>query len=594
MSGHSERATAESSSCEGESGHMAESSPTTPGQGLSRTDSDNESIGGQRNEMSRKSLMIAIPALSVCLFVSFLDQTSVATATPAISGDLNTGAATSWVGASFLIASTSFQLINGRLSDLFGRKNLLLVCLALMGIGDLACGFSKTKVQLFVFRSIAGVGGGGINSLAMIIVSDITTLRNRGTYQGVLGAIIALANGVGPFLGGALVESVTWRWVFWLIPIVCAPTTAVIWFFLPLKHQKGGHVEKIKKIDYGGVILNIASTLLVLVPLSGGGVTYSWKSAFLISTLTIGVLLGVLFVLYEWKLATLPIMPLRLYKAPHCSALYAQSFLTGLAYFGNLFYLPIYFQSVLKYSALVSGALILPVIITTSIGSIVSGQYMNLTGRYRALILTGFSLWTLGNGLMLLFGRHTGPGPLVGISIVQGAGIGLTLQPTLVAMYANSRNDDRAVVTGLRNFIRTIGGAFGLVISGAILSNTLRNDLSASGLVSNDIITQLTSSIYVLDHLHLSQEAEDEILQTYMNGLHFIFAFFVACSGLSLLLTAFVGNTNMKAQKTSQVIKSDGQASDIGQVEKGPVVSDRLEVDASENRTNSPQSDEQP
>jgi Na+/melibiose symporter-like transporter len=147
-------------------------------------DSDAESIGGQRNTMSSKRLMVAIPALSVCLFVSFVDQTSVSTATPAIAGDLATGTATSWIGTSFLIASTAFQLITGRLSDIFGRKNLLLICLALMGLGDLGCGFAQTADQLFALRSIAGIGGGGINSLVMIIVSDITTLQNRGKYQG--------------------------------------------------------------------------------------------------------------------------------------------------------------------------------------------------------------------------------------------------------------------------------------------------------------------------------------------------------------------------------------------------------------------------
>lgn len=408
--------------------------------------------------------------------------------------------------------------------------------------------------------------------------------------KGILGAIIALANGVGPFLGGALVESATWRWTFWLIPIMCAPTAAVIWFFLPLKQRPGAYVQKIKRIDYGGVALNIASTLLVLIPLSGGGVTYSWKSPFLVSSLTIGVLLGVLFVLYEWKLARLPIMPLRLFRAPYCGALYAQSFLTGLAYFGNLFYLPIYFQSVLKYSALVSGALILPVIITTSVGSIVSGQYMNRIGRYRLCILTGFSLWTLGNGLMLSFRRRTSLGPLIVILIVQGAGTGLTLQPTLVALYANSRSEDRAVTTGLRNFIRTIGGAFGLVISGAILSNTLRRDLSVSGLVSMDTVAQLTSSTYVLDHLDISEEVRNIILDTYMSGLHFIFAFFIACSGLSLLLTAFVGNTSLKAPKDPEVSRSDSQVlevqtTNIGQVEKGLMVRERPDADGSEKST---------
>ena len=147
-------------------------------------DSDAASIGGQRNTMTSTQLRIVIPALSVCLFVSFIDQTSVSTATPAIAGDLNTGTATSWIGTSFLIASTAFQLINGRLSDIFGRKNLLLVSLCLMALGDLGCGFAQTDVQLFVLRAIAGIGGGGINSLVMIIVSDITTLQNRGKYQG--------------------------------------------------------------------------------------------------------------------------------------------------------------------------------------------------------------------------------------------------------------------------------------------------------------------------------------------------------------------------------------------------------------------------
>lgn len=166
---------------EADGGAAKEAPPADPEAG---DRSDAESVGGQRNTMSTKRLMLAVPALSICLFVSFIDQTSVSTATPAIAQELNTGTSTSWVGASFLIASTSFQLINGRLSDIFGRKNLLLICLALMGLGDLACGFAQTAEQLFGFRSVAGVGGGGVNSLVMIIVSDITTLENRGTYQG--------------------------------------------------------------------------------------------------------------------------------------------------------------------------------------------------------------------------------------------------------------------------------------------------------------------------------------------------------------------------------------------------------------------------
>jgi MFS family permease len=361
-----------------------------------------------------------------------------------------------------------------------------------------------------------------------------------------------LGNGVGPFLGGAVVEGATWRWVFWMIPIMTLPTSLVLVFFLPLKHRSGDYIEKMKKIDYGGIFLNIASTLLLLVPLSGGGVTYAWSSPFFVGATVAGAVLSILFVAYEWKLVALPIMPLRLYHAPHCWALYLQSFLTGLAYFGNFFYLPIYFQSILRYSPLASGALILPIVVTTSFASIASGQYMTRVGSYMHCILIGFALWSIGNGLTLLFDRNTNLEVLIAVLIVEGTGIGLTLQPTLVGMYANSRTEDRAVTTGLRNFIRTIGGAFGLVVSGVILSNTLRKDLISESFVSDKLITDLTSSTYALDNLNLTQAQQDQILDVYMLGLRYIFIFYLTCSGSSLILTYWVGNTSLKAPKTRE------------------------------------------
>ncbi|KAJ4982718.1 major facilitator superfamily transporter [Stagonosporopsis vannaccii] len=566
------------------SSSIADHPPSTPTMRTDDCDSDDDtrSISGQRNTMSERQLRIAIPTLSICLFVSFVDQTSVSTATPAIAGDLNTGTATPWIGTSFLISSTAFQLINGRLSDIFGRKGLLLLCLALLALGDLGCGFAQTAEQLFVLRAIAGIGGGGINSLVMIIVSDITTLQNRGKYQGEqslplqfvwvpysstgwLGAVIALGNGIGPFLGGAVVEGGSWRWVFWMIPIMTLPTAVVLSSFLPVKHTSSATMEKLRKIDYGGILLNISSTLLLLIPLSGGGVTYAWSSGFFISTTATGVVLTALFVIYEWKLAPLPIMPLRLYGAPHCWALYLQSFLTGLAYFGNFFYLPIYFQSILRLKALSSGALILPIVITTSFASIASGQYMTRSGSYMHCIWVGFVFWTTGNGLTLLFNQNTSLGLIVVILIVEGVGIGLTLQPTLVGMYANSRTEDRAVTTGLRNFIRTIGGAFGLVVSGVILSNTLRERLRNESFISDRLLIVLTSSTYALNELNFTRDQQNQVLGVYMLGLRYIFVFFTVCSGLSLLLTFWVGNTSLKTVKN---IQEDEEAGEWNSAEK--------------------------
>ncbi|KAF2113163.1 major facilitator superfamily transporter [Lophiotrema nucula] len=510
------------------------------------------SIGNQRNVLSAKRLFIAIPALSVALFVSFVDTTSVATSIPSISADLNTGTATSWIGSSFLVASTAFQLVNGRLSDIFGRKNCLLLCLALLGIGDIGCGFSQSKEMLFVFRSVAGIGGGGVNSLAMIIISDLTTLENRGKWQGIYGAIIALANGTGSFIGGALVDSATWRWVFWIVPMLALPAAVLIFFVLPLKYEKGNYGEKVKKIDYGGIALNMAAVLLVMIPLSGGGVQYAWNSSLVIAMLTVGSCTAVAFVLYEWKIAPIPIMPIRLVQYKYCPALYIQNFFTGLCFYGNFFYLPIYFQSVLGYSALESGALLLAVIIPTSITSISSGQFMSRTGRYLWIVVLGMAVWAIGTGLKCAFHQTAKVHHIVLVLIVEGLGIGMTLQPTLVAILSNSNDSDRAVATGLRNFMRTIGGAFGLIISGAILSNTLSSRLGHLPFITGDILKSLTSSTYSLDSLSFTKEEKQVVLDSYMDGISYIYILYAASTSTNLILCLWIGNTSLKAKRPTE------------------------------------------
>ncbi|KAH8880427.1 MFS general substrate transporter [Thozetella sp. PMI_491] len=514
--------------------------------------SDAASIGNQRTVMPKSRLLVAFPALSVALFVSFIDQTGVSTSIPAVSAELHTGSSTAWIGASFLIAATAFQLINGRLSDIFGRKNCLLVCLGLLAVGDILSGFAKTPAQLFAYRAVAGIGGGGVNSLAMIIVSDITSFKDRGKYMGIIGAVVALANGIGPFIGGALVGSASWRWVFWLVPMLAAPAFITIYLFLPLKYDRGNYAEKVKKVDYGGIVLNLAAVLLILIPLSGAGITYAWNSPQLIAMITVGGVLAIAFVLYEWKVAPVPIMPLRLLQAPHCSWMYLQSLFGGACFYGNFFYMPIYFQSVHGYTPLQSGALILPLIVTTSMFSVMSGQFMARVGRYMPLVAAGFGLWTVGTGLKCMFKMSTSIGTVVGVLVIEGAGVGMTLQPTLIGILANSRSEDRAVCTGLRNFGRTVGGGFGLILSGAILSNTLRNQLSSLPFVTETMISGLTSSAYSLDSLGLTDDQKVQVLAVYMNGLHYIFIFYCALIGMNFIMTLGVGNTRTYAKKPKE------------------------------------------
>ncbi|KAI4595301.1 hypothetical protein KJ359_006975 [Pestalotiopsis sp. 9143b] len=505
-----------------------EATSHTPGTATGDDDSDTKSvaasIGNQREPLPKSRLLIAFPTLCTALFVSFFDQTSVSTSIPAISADLATGQATSWIGGSFLISSTAFQLFGPRLSDLFGRKNVLLASLALLGLGDLLCGFAKTAAQLFAFRAVAGIGGGGVTSIVLIIVSDITTLENRGKYQGIIGAVLAVANGIGPFIGGAVIERATWRWVFWIVPMLAIPAALVIWFALPLRYDSGNHMEKVKKIDFGGILLSLASAVLILVPLSGGGISYAWDSATFIAMFIVGVLMWIAFVLYEWRWAKIPIMPF------------------------------------LGHSPLVSGALFLPVTVLTALASISGGQFMSRVFLYMPCVVLGFFLWTLTNGLTCMFDRHTGIGTLIPILAVEGYGLGLTLQPTLVGLLANSRTDDRAVCTGLRNFVRTVGGAFGLIVSGAILSNTLSSRLEGLPFITDEMLGSLTSSTYAAGSLGLTAEQQGIILAAYMDGLRYSFIFYTACTGVALILCLGIGNTRLDKGKKTKKIDEESQS----------------------------------
>jgi MFS family permease len=336
--------------------------------------------------------------------------------------------------------------------------------------------------------------------------------------------------------------------------MLAAPAALLIFLFLPLKYEKGNHKDKVRKIDYGGIILNLAAVLLILIPLSGGGVQYSWNSPMVIAMLTVGGCTAIAFVLYEWKLAKVPIMPVRLVKYPYCWSLYVQNFFTGMCFFGNFFYLPIYFQSVLGLSALISGALLLPLIMATSFTGIVSGQIMSRSGRYLWIIVSGFAVWTLGAGLKCAFNRKTKIWHIVLVLLVEGMGIGNILQSTLVAILANGSNSDRAVATGLRNFIRTIGGAFGLIISGAILANTLDSRLSHLPFMTKDILQNLTSSTFSLTKLGFSTEEMDLVLDSYIVGIRYIYIMYAASAGVNLVLCAWIGNTDLKA-KAPVVVK---------------------------------------
>jgi MFS family permease len=341
-----------------------------------------------------------------------MDQNGISVTLPTIARDLGAQDTISWAGTSSLIANTMFTVLYGRLSDIFGRKVVYISALVLLCIADLLCGLSQSPAMFYVFRGLAGVAGGGVASLTMIIVSDVVTLEQRGKYQGILGASLGVGNILGPFIAAAFIERSTWRGFFWLISPLAAISAIVGYFLIPNNAQKDEFRKNLYRIDWFGVLASSIGIIFVLIPVSGGGSYFPWDSPMVIAMLVIGGCAFVAFALIEWKVATLPMLPGMLrhffrsewhtdstivvfFKSKVVTALFLQSFLLGAVYQAYLYYLPLYYQNARGWSPIVSAALTSPMVACQAIASICSGQYISRLKRYGEIIWMGFGLWTL-------------------------------------------------------------------------------------------------------------------------------------------------------------------------------------------------------
>ncbi|CAK7236221.1 hypothetical protein SBRCBS47491_009563 [Sporothrix bragantina] len=503
-----------------------------------------KSLVDQTNVLAVPKLIAVFCALSLGLLTSLLDQNGVSTALPAIAADLNAQDTISWAGTSSLIANTTFQMLYGRLSDIFGRKGVFLTAIFLLVIADIACSRAHSAAVFYVFRGVAGVATGGVTNVAMIIVSDVVTLEQRGTYQGILGAMVGVANAVGPFIAAACVERLSWRAFFYILAPLAAAVCVSSFFLVPAAPMAPGTTTKqrlvagVKNIDVLGTLTSSAAVIFLLIPISGGGAYYSWNSPMVISMLVLGGVCLALFVVAELRVARLPMMPLSLFHNRAIVVMLVQNFLFGAVYQSSLYYVPLYLQNAHQYSAVVSAAVTAGLVAMQTLFSILSGLYISWRKRYIEVLWLGFTVWTLGAGLTLLYNRHTSPGILIVPLLLSGIGIGCIFQPTLVALQAHAPKPLRAVIISNRNFFRSAGGACGLAISAAVLQAVLRSHLPTE-------YKYLASQTYSLpeDLPALDSEA---ILDAYMAGSHAAFILQVPLIALCLFGTFFIKDSGLR------------------------------------------------
>ncbi|RMZ67950.1 mfs transporter [Pyrenophora seminiperda CCB06] len=501
-------------------------------------------IFDQTNLLGRKQLITVVAVLACCQFICFTEQTGIGVALPAIGRDLDAEDTISWAATSALISNTIFQVLYGRLSDLFGRKPTLLSAISLLVVSNILCGLAQNDIMLYVFRGVSGVANGGVASLTAMIVSDICTLAERGKYQGIIGAAVGVGNMVGPFIAAGFVEKNTWRGFFLDRESNCCYMRG-----LPTSRNqpKLDYKQVMKSIDFGGIFSGSLGLILILIPVAGGGDYFEWDSPMVIGMLTSGGVCMVAFIYIERNVALLPMMPLSLFTNPPVAIMLGQNFLLGMVAYSQTFYLPLFFQNARRLSPVHSACLMLPLAGFQATASVLSGQYVSRRKRYAEVLWSGFFLWTLGAGLTCMFNADTPFYTMIIILIVTGIGIGLVFQPILTALQAHSPKSQRAIVISSRNFIRSLGGAVGLAVSAAVLQHSLYKAMPVE-------FRNISSSYDTPDFETLGPKDTRAIVEAYATGSRTVFIMNVPLIAVCLVGCFFIKNVGLHQGDQVQTI----------------------------------------
>lgn len=432
-----------------------------------------------------------LTALAVVMLLSALDQTIVSTAMPRIIEQLHGLSMYAWVTTAYMLASTVSVPIYGKLSDLYGRKPILVIGVILFLIGSVLCGLSGEfgdlpivgdgMMQLVVFRALQGLGGGALMTVSFAVIADLYPPRERGKLFGLFGSVFGLATVIGPFIGGFFTDHGTvtlfdhevagWRWVFYVnLPLGLVALFMLLYRMPPLKHKGTG------KVDYVGAALVVLTFTPLLLGLTLGGTAYPWDSPNIIGLFALSIVSFCVFLYVETRTAE-PILSIQLFRIKTFRAAIMASFVVSMAFLGVVMFMPLYMQVVQGISATQSGTSLLPLMGGLIFSSILSGRLVTKTGRYKAFMLGGGIVLIVGVVLLTQIDAQTTTGDLAWRLAITGIGLGPAQTLFNMVLQNAAPMNEIGSATGLGQFARQIGSTVGVAIFGTFLTHSLTDEL---------------------------------------------------------------------------------------------------------------------